>query len=161
MASLVSPPSSSSQLQKKRHQKVYVHVMNIIAFLKLLRQPSLSPSLPPSLPLPSPPSLPSSLPPSLPYPSVPPLPSLPPSPPPSLSPLPPSPPSLPPFLPYPSLPSSLPPSLLILQYERGRSTADFVKFLNDKCGTSRLPGGKLSPEVCGGRVTLLTCTLYM
>lgn len=31
-------------------------------------------------------------------------------------------------------------------YERGRSTADFVKFLNDKCGTSRLPGGKLSPE---------------
>lgn len=31
-------------------------------------------------------------------------------------------------------------------YERGRELADFVKYLNDKCGTQRLPGGKLSPE---------------
>ena len=37
--------------------------------------------------------------------------------------------------------------LCVLQYERGRSTADFVKFLNEKCGTKRLPGGELSPEV--------------
>lgn len=37
--------------------------------------------------------------------------------------------------------------ILIIQYERGRELADFVKYLNDKCGTQRLPGGKLSPEV--------------
>jgi protein disulfide-isomerase A6 len=30
------------------------------------------------------------------------------------------------------------------EYERGRELADFVKFLNDKCGTHRLPGGKLN-----------------
>ena len=35
----------------------------------------------------------------------------------------------------------------VIQYERGRSTADFVKFLNENCGTKRLPGGELSPEV--------------
>ena len=34
-----------------------------------------------------------------------------------------------------------------VQYERGRELADFVKYLNDKCGTHRLPGGKLNPEV--------------
>ena len=33
------------------------------------------------------------------------------------------------------------------QYERGRELADFVKFLNDKCGTHRLPGGKLNADV--------------
>ena len=33
------------------------------------------------------------------------------------------------------------------QYERGRTTADFVKFLNEKCGTKRLPGGDLSDDV--------------
>ena len=41
--------------------------------------------------------------------------------------------------------------LSFFQYERGRSTADFVKFLNEKCGTKRLPGGALSPEVCAHR----------
>ena len=35
-----------------------------------------------------------------------------------------------------------------LQYKHGRELADFVKFLNDKCGTHRQPGGDLSPEVC-------------
>ena len=38
-------------------------------------------------------------------------------------------------------------SVLISQYERGRSTADFVKYLNEKCGANRLPGGKLSNGV--------------
>ncbi len=32
-------------------------------------------------------------------------------------------------------------------YEGGRSEADFVKFLNDKCGTQRAVGGGLSDEV--------------
>ena len=36
---------------------------------------------------------------------------------------------------------------LILQYDGGRTTADFVKFLNEKAGTQRLPGGKLSDQV--------------
>ncbi|XP_064398536.1 uncharacterized protein LOC135345112 [Halichondria panicea] len=31
-------------------------------------------------------------------------------------------------------------------YERGRSAADFVKFLNEKCGTHRQLGGELSEE---------------
>ena len=34
-----------------------------------------------------------------------------------------------------------------LQYDGGRTTADFVKFLNEKAGTQRLPGGKLSDQV--------------
>ena len=37
--------------------------------------------------------------------------------------------------------------MLILQYDGGRTTADFVKFLNEKAGTQRLPGGKLSDQV--------------
>ena len=41
-----------------------------------------------------------------------------------------------------------PPEMCVLsQYERGRELADFVKFLNDKCGTNRLPGGKLNSHV--------------
>ena len=36
---------------------------------------------------------------------------------------------------------------VLSQYERGRELADFVKFLNDKCGTHRLPGGKLNSHV--------------
>ena len=35
----------------------------------------------------------------------------------------------------------------MFQYEGGRTTADFVKFLNEKAGTQRLPGGKLSDQV--------------
>ena len=35
----------------------------------------------------------------------------------------------------------------LLQYDGGRTTADFVKFLNEKAGTQRLPGGKLSDQV--------------
>ena len=48
------------------------------------------------------------------------------------------------------------------QYERGRSTADFVKFLNEKCGTKRLPGGELSPEVCAHTIKYTSdqCHLY-
>jgi hypothetical protein len=34
-----------------------------------------------------------------------------------------------------------------LQYNGGRDANNFVKFLNEKCGTSRLLGGKLSEEV--------------
>ena len=33
------------------------------------------------------------------------------------------------------------------QYEGGRGAEDFVQYLNGKCGTSRLLGGKLSEEV--------------
>lgn len=44
--------------------------------------------------------------------------------------------------------------VVTLQYERGRSTADFVKFLNEKCGTNRLPGGKLTDSV---RLIHVTC----
>ena len=36
---------------------------------------------------------------------------------------------------------------ILLQYDGGRTTADFVKFLNEKAGTQRLPGGKLSDQV--------------
>lgn len=32
-------------------------------------------------------------------------------------------------------------------YEGGRSEADFVQFLNEKCGTQRAVGGGLSDEV--------------
>ena len=32
-------------------------------------------------------------------------------------------------------------------YEGGRSEADFVKFLNEKCGTKRAVGGGLSDDV--------------
>ena len=46
--------------------------------------------------------------------------------------------------------------LFVLQYDGGRTTADFVKFLNEKAGTQRLPGGKLSDQVSS-----LYCTLYV
>ena len=50
-------------------------------------------------------------------------------------------------------PPVIPPNNCVCaQYERGRELADFVKYLNDKCGTNRLPGGKLSPEVYTVRV---------
>ena len=49
---------------------------------------------------------------------------------------------------------------LCVQYERGRELADFVKFLNDKCGTNRLPGGKLSPEVLYLMCMHFVCMLH-
>ena len=36
---------------------------------------------------------------------------------------------------------------IVLQYDRGRTAADFVKYLNEKCGTHRQLGGLLSEEV--------------
>ena len=39
--------------------------------------------------------------------------------------------------------------MMSLQYEGGRGTQDFVQYLNEKCDTSRLVGGKLSEEVRG------------
>ena len=34
------------------------------------------------------------------------------------------------------------------QYDGGRTTAEFVNFLNERSGTQRLPGGQLSDQVC-------------
>jgi protein disulfide-isomerase A6 len=36
-----------------------------------------------------------------------------------------------------------------LAYDGGRSEADFVRFLNEKCGTHRAVGGGLTDEVSG------------
>ena len=37
--------------------------------------------------------------------------------------------------------------LFAFQYEGGRSKEDFIQFLNEKCSTNRLPGGKLNEDV--------------
>ena len=34
------------------------------------------------------------------------------------------------------------------EYDGGRTEEDFVKFLNEKCGTQRAVGGGLNEEVC-------------
>lgn len=44
-----------------------------------------------------------------------------------------------------------------LEYQGGREEADFIAFLNEKCGTHRAVGGGLNDQVGGGGFSSSKC----